>query len=114
MEKLLLFIGCFIVIYLLYLFTVVLQSKKRNKFKNSNQIQFFVTKYNLQFKNISLNNFIHLLAILNSLIMSLTVLIMSFIPNFILKFIVAFFVLIILILLCYSLLGIYVKKKEGK
>ena len=113
MKYLIIFIISFIIFYLLYLTTVVLRKSKIEKYKNGRQIQFFVRKYGLSFKNISPTKFYNLLSIVNSFIMGVTVMIIFSIENIIIKFLLAFVIIIILILLCYSLLGMYIRKKDS-
>ena len=113
MKYLITFIVSFTSIYLLYLFTVVLRRSKVDKYKNGKQVQFFIKKYGLSFKNIKPTTFYNLLALTNSFIMGITVMLILVIKNIIIKFLVAFLILIILILLCYSLLGFYIRKKES-
>lgn len=116
MEYLGLFLFYFIIIYLIYLVTVILQNKKMHKFEKGKQVQFFVKTYGLDFAKISVNKFTHILAITNSIIMSLTILVVTNIDNIILKLLSAFVLLFPLILIGYSLLGLYIKHKmkEGK
>lgn len=112
MYYLLFFLGCFVVIFLLYLISVILRTSKYDKYKNGKQVQFFVKKYGLKFKNISMRKFLVLLSIVNSILMALTVTIIFSIDNIVIKFLLAFVLLIVLLLIFYSLLGMYIRKKE--
>ncbi|MBR1376343.1 MAG: hypothetical protein IJ565_00810 [Bacilli bacterium] len=112
MEKLISFIIYFILIYLFYFFTVIIQKKKYDKYKKSKQVMYFVNKYNLDFDKIPFNKFINILSIVNSFIMSITIILVQFLPNLILKLIFALITLILLILICYRLLGIYIERRN--
>lgn|SRR5574344_1013383 len=114
MNRIILFISCFIIIFLIYLLTVIIQTKKMDKFKNSNQVKYFTHKYGLKFKHITMKEFSVLISLTNSLIMSITVLVISYIPSFMWKLLFAFVLLVPLILIGYSILGTYISKKEGK
>ena len=113
MESIFIFIGTFIVVYLIYLVTVVLQKRKMEKYKKSSQIMFFVKKYNLDFNVIPVNKFANILSLANSFIMALTLTLADLVDNFLLKMLVALIIMIPLMLFIYSLIGKYIKK-EGK
>lgn len=113
MEKIFIFIGTFIIVYLVYLITVVLQKRKMEKFKKTGQIMFFIKKYNLDFNVIPVNKFANILSLANSFIMATTLTIVDFVDSFLLKMLVAFIIMIPLMLFVYSLIGKYIKK-EGK
>lgn len=106
------FITYFILIYLCYFFTVIIQKGKENKYKNGKQIRIFIKKYNLDFNKIPYKKFIQIISITNSLIMAITITIIMFIPNLILKLVIAVPVLVVLILLSYSLIGFYIERRN--
>ena len=112
MKYLIVFIISFISIYLIYLLTVVLRKSKLDRYISGRQVQFFVRNYGLKFKNIKPTMFLNILSIINSLLMAITITIIAVIDNYILKFTAALAILIILLLLFYSLLGMYIRKKE--
>lgn len=114
MQDLLIFIICFCIIYFIYLCTVVLRDSKIDIYISGKQIQFFVKKYGLTFKTIKPKRFINMLSLVNSFIMAFTITIIVAIDNIILKFLLAFVILLLLIFISYSLIGLYIKKKEGK
>lgn len=114
MDKLLIFIIVFIVIYLLYLFTVILNKKKKNNIFDTSQAKLIIVPNKLDTSCISKNLFVHVLSLSNSFIVAFTFTISEFFDNYILKLVICFVLLVILILLIYKLIGIYFKKKEGK
>ena len=58
--------GSFILVYLFYFLTVVLQKKRINKFEKSNQVMYFVYKYKLDVKKINMRKFVQVISITNS------------------------------------------------
>lgn len=112
MKYLIMFVVSFLIIFFLYLVSVILRKNKYEKYKNGKQVQFFIKKYGLKFKKIKEVKFFTLLSIINSLLMAITVTIIFAINNIIIKFLVAFVILIVLVLIFYSLLGMYIRKKE--
>ena len=114
MEKLLVFSFSFMAIYLLYLFTVVLRKNKREKYKKSAQVLFFVKKYNLDFDKVSVTKFANILALSNSFVMATAMLVQEFANNFLLKMLFILITLLPIIYLEQLLIGFYIKKKVGK
>ena len=104
----------FLFIYLIYLITVVSFKSKYYIYNNSKQTQYFKKKYNLKFKKISEEEFYNLLALTNSLVIALTFYVTLLIGGLLYKMLLAFITFIPLILIFYSVLGNYIKKKEGK
>lgn len=114
MKFLIIFLISFLVVYLAYLLTVILNKKKLEKFKDSNQVLIFVKKYNLKITDSNVKALAHLVALSNAFIIALAITLVELVGNFILKILVAFIVIIPLILIIYSLIGKYMKKKESK
>ena len=105
------FIIAFLIVYLFYLFTVILQKKKYDKFKKSNQVMYFVKKYKLNVNKIDMRKFTNILGLTNSLIIALSFSVTFLVENIFLQLLVGLLVLIPLILLFYSLIGNYLKKR---
>lgn len=114
MEYLLVFLFCFIVVYLVYYLVVVYRKKGLEAFKNGKQLLFFKNAYNLDIKHLDHKKFANSLSLTNAFIIALTVTIVEFFDSLIWKLLVGFVVLIPLILICYYVLGKIYKKKEGK
>lgn len=104
------FIIAFLIVYLFYLFTVILQKKKYDKFKKSNQVMYFVKKYKLNVNKIDMRKFTNILGLTNSLIIALAFSATFLVENIFLQLLVGLLVLIPLILLFYSLIGNLFKK----
>ncbi len=108
------FIIAFLIVYLFYLFTVILQKKKYDKFKKTNQVMYFVRKYKLNVNKIDMRKFTNILGITNSLIIALAFSATFVVENIFLQLLVGLLVLIPLILLFYSLIGNYLKKRAKR
>lgn len=114
MDYVILFIVTFLVVYLLYLFTVILSKKKLNKFKTSNQVMFFIKKYQIKVDENNVKFLAHSIAIANALIISIAIIAVELVSNFILKVLVAFIIIIPLILILYHLIGKIMLKRGNK
>lgn len=112
MEYIASFLISFIVIYLFYLFTVILQSKKYEKFKSSNQVMFFVKKYKLNINKLNIKKFIKIISFTNSFVIALTFTIATIMDNYLYILLVGIIIIIPLMLLCYHFVGSYLKKEE--
>ncbi len=114
MEYIFTFVFCFLVIYLLYLFIIVLRKKGLEKFKTSKQLDYFKIKFKLDIKKLNFKKFANALAVTNAFIIAFTVTVIEVFDNWILKVLVAFLILLPLMYLLYNIIGKYYKKKEGK
>lgn len=112
MDYIIYFLLAFIIIYLFYLFTVILQKKRYDKFKTSNQVMYFVKKYKLNVKKIDIKKFINIISLTNSFIIALSFAAVIKIENNILMLLVGLLILIPLMLLCYHFIGKYLQKEE--
>lgn len=105
------FIISFLIIYLFYLFTVILQTKRYDKFKKSNQVMYFVNKYKINIDKLNMKKFTNILGLTNSLIISIAFTATFLVENIFLQLLIGLVVLIPLIYIFYSLLGFYLKKE---
>jgi len=112
MEYVIWFLMAFAIIYLFYLFTVILQKKRYDKFKKSNQVMYFVNRYKLNIKKINIKKFINIISLTNSFIIALSFTVVIKIDSFILMLLVGLIVLVPLMLLLYHFIGKYLKKEE--
>ncbi len=110
MQYLISFIIAFLIVYLFYFFTVILQKKRYDKFKSSNQVMYFVKKYQLDVDKINIKEFIYIISFTNSLIIALAFLATFLVENFLLQLLLGLLVLIPLILISYSLIGKHLKR----
>lgn len=105
------FIISFLIVYLFYLFTVILQTKKYDKFKKSNQVMYFVKKYKIDVNKLNMKKFTNILGLTNSLIISIAFTATYLVDNLILQLLIGLIILIPLIFIFYSLIGNYLKRK---
>lgn len=103
----------FVVLYLFYFFTVILKKSKLDKFMKGTEVLYLKKRYNLTLNNIKPKVLANVIALTNSLIISITLLIVVLIDNYILKLFVAFIILVPSIILCYHIIGTCLKKREG-
>jgi len=114
MNFVIIFLVSFVVVYLAYLITVILNKKKLDKFKTSNQVLLLVKKYGIKVTDSNVKEIGYLVAFANAFIIATAITIVELISNFILKILVAFVVIVPLILIIYSFIGKYLQKKESK
>ena len=105
------FIISFLIVYLFYLFTVILQTKRYDKFKKSNQVMYFVKKYKIDVNKLNMKKFTNILGLTNSLIISIAFTTTYLVDNLILQLLIGLIVLMPLIFIFYSLIGNYLKRK---
>lgn len=101
----------FAIIYLFYLLTVILQKEKIEKFKKSNQIMFFVKRYNLDLNKINMTKFMNIIALTNAFIISTAFIATYLVDNLVLQLLIGFLILIPLLVITYNLIGKYYIKK---
>ena len=114
MKYVVMFVVSFLVVYLAYLFTVILNNKKLKKFKTSNQALYFVKRYNVKVDDKNVKLLANLIALSNAFIISTTLVIIELVSNYILKVLVAFVVIIPLILVLYHIVGLVMLKRGNK
>lgn len=113
MKILYLGLGCFVIIYIIYLITVIFNKRKIKSFLTTNQAKFFINRYKLDIKKINVRKFANSIALANSFIISLTLIATELTKNYYLKILIGIIVLIPLILIIYHIIGVIYKKKEG-
>jgi len=118
MEKFISFLLYFLIIYLLYLITVVLKKEKYEKYKKSKQVMFFVKRYKVDFNKVSFKGFLNVISIINSFIMATTIIMIrmlvieNVVNSIILKLSLAFVILLLLIIICYSVYGKILERRN--
>ncbi len=114
MKLLYLGLGCFLLIYVLYLITVIFNKKKIKNFYNTTQAKYFIYKYKLDTNKLNARGFANAIALSNSIMISLTLIATEITKNYYLKILVGIVTLVPLMLIIYSIIGNIYKKKEGK
>lgn len=110
MKYLIYYLIVFIIVYLFYLITVVLNKKKHEKYKKSNQVLYFIKRYNMDVKKIDMKKFTNVLALSNAFIIATAFLATFLVSNIYLQLLLALIVLIPVMLLTYHIMGIFIKK----
>ena len=115
MEEVILFIGSFIFVFIIYQVFIVSRAKKNKDKKNKREpfeVMYLKKMYkNLDFKKIPYNQLLQLIAIVSSIDISLIVSIVSNIKNFWLEILIGFTSTILIILISYHLIYLFYKKK---
>ena len=112
MKYLIIFVVSFILVYFFYLVTVILQSKKINKFKKSNQVMYFVNRYKLDINKIKMKRFMNTIALTNSFIVALAFTATFLNDNIYIGMVIGLIVLIPLMLISYDIIGKDLRKRE--
>ena len=113
MDKVITFIVTFLVIYILYLFIVILRKKGLKRFTKSTEYLYLTKKYKLDVNKLEIKKLANTVALTNSFIISIAMLVTTFLKNTILKLMFGFITIFPLIIICYHLIGIKLKKKEN-
>lgn len=118
MNEVLKFLFYFFWIFLLILiiYTIFINRKKRSysKLKDSDEINLFVKRYNIDIKKHSFKRLKFLIALINSFIIAFTSTLIVYIKSIIWSVLVGFIVVFILLYSIYEIVGRYYKKKEEK
>ncbi len=129
MEEVILFIGVFLIAFLLYYFRLIRKElnkdkpkkprkvlKRRKKKETSRdlpvEVEYLVLRYKIDLTKISYKKFLYVIALVSSFDIALLLTIVSFIDGFILQLLVSFVLAIVLILISFHLVGTYFKKVE--
>ena len=113
MEEMIIYFGCFVIVYLLYFLLVILQKKALIKYETSTEIRFLETKYKIKFKRKDMKKIASLNALGNAFIISNVILVIGFVEGIIFQMLLGFVILIPSILIVYSILGKHYQKKYG-
>ncbi len=111
MKYIVCFLLSFIIVYLFYMVTVVLQKNKYEKFKKSNQVLYFVNKYKLNVNKIDIAKFVRIIALVNSFIVAASFTVVIEVSNVMLLILIGLLTIIPLTLICYHFIGVYLQKE---
>jgi len=111
MEYVIYFILTFLLVYMIFYFFIVRKAGKKIQKKVPVEVEYLITKYNIDLKKVDYRNFLNTISVTGSIIMAITVLIIFNIENLLLQLVVAFVVMIPLILIGFQFIGKYYKKK---
>ena len=114
MKYVILFVVTFMIVYILYLTTVILNKKKLKKFPTSNQVLIFVKKYNIKVTDDNAKELANMIALANAFIISCVITIIELVPNFVIKILCAFLIIVPLILVLYHIIAQIMLKRGEK
>ena len=113
MKYLVFFILSFVLVYIFYLITVILQKNKLEKYKKSNQVKYFINRYKLDINKLDMKRFINIISLANSFIVSLAFTATLLVENIYLGMLIGLIVLIPVMLFIYGLIGRDLRKREN-
>ena len=108
------FLVAFSAVFIFSLIFVVFNKKKRNKIFLTMGALFIKSKFKVDFENENKKRFAVIMSLADAFICGVTYAILCLFKNIYLGFLVSAIVLIILIMIVYSIIGSFYKKKEGK
>ncbi len=122
MQEIVLFLICFVLVFILYEFFIVIPMKnyKNNKGKKKKirkektdpvEIKFLVYKYGVDLEKINYNKLLHVVAFVSSFDIALVVSIIALIDGYMWQMLLAIVLVIPLFLVSYGLVAKYYKKK---
>lgn len=114
MQNFVLSMFAFIIIYLLYLTTVILRKKKLEKFKNNTYVKYLEMVYHLDIRKVNIKKLANTIALTNAFIIALTLYLVSITESIFLKLLLAFAIFIPLQLLFYHIIGKKYQKKTRR
>ena len=106
------FLGTFLVIYIFYLIFYVIKKKEYDENKVPVELVYLIRKYHLDMKKINYRRLMNQIGIISSFDIAFTgTFIFTYIKNTFLSIILGTLMLIPLIIITFSYIGIYYKKK---
>ena len=114
MNNLMNALGCFVIVYLFYLFFIILRKKSLLRYKKSREYMYLKSRYKFDQDKVDIKYVATWCGIINAFIIGLTIFIIGYIDNFVLKILIGFLILFPLILTLYHVLGKNLEKKYMK
>lgn len=111
MKQIILFIMTFLFVFIVYRLFLIGKSKRRNSKKKPIEVNYLVSKYNLDLKKVNYKSLLMVISIVSSLDISIIVTLVLLINNYLLELLVALVLVIPIILVSYSFVGKYYIKK---
>ncbi len=102
----------FLLVYWVYYYFVLRRKDKIEKFKESTEMKYLQSRYQLDLTKIDAKRAMRLIAINNALIITITLLIIDAVESYLWKFLVAFVVVVSMQLIGFHILGKYLKRGE--
>jgi len=110
MENLKFSIVMVFVVYLLYVFIVIMNKKRLEKYKKSTEVQYLTFRFKIKIEDYDIKKIAHLLCFSNACILSTIFFMSTFVENIMLKFLVIFALVFALIIIVYGVIGNELKK----
>ena len=104
----------FCLFYIFYRIYFKYAKKDYKKLKSDDYIKLYIARYNLDVRKTKYKTILNTLALVNSLILSITGALIVKVKGYALKVLVCFFVLFVLIYALSEISGRYLKNKEDK
>lgn len=118
MEELILFVMCFVLVYIIYQLFVIIPAKKRkndrsrkNKDREVFEIKYLIAVYNIDLSKIKYEQLLQICALVSSFDISIGVYFVSLAKHFWTEMLFGFLSVIISILITYHLIYLFYKKK---
>ena len=113
MEEIVLFILCFLFVFIIYELFLIRPLKKKDKRKDKEllEIKYLVLKYKLDMKKIKYEQLLQICALVSSFDMSVTVSLIFLVDNLLLELLIGFASICVLIFISYHFVYLFYKKK---
>ncbi len=108
------YILIFLFVYFLYYVFIFRKEEKLKNYQNSTEMKHLINRYRLNMKKLNLKKTVQKIALVNALIITLTLMVVDQFQEIWLKILVGFATVLVLQLLTYHLLGKYLKRGEKK
>ena len=111
MEQIILFIMTYIVVFFIYQVFIVSKDKRRNSKKRPMEVNYLIKKYNIDINKLNYKNLLMTISLVSSLDISIIVTVALLFDNYLLQVIFIFLLVIPVIMISYSFIGKYYKKR---
>ncbi len=112
MNGIIIFLVSFCIVYIIYYLLVIRKQDKLEKFKKSTEVMYLKKVYKIKITKFDMKWLSKRIVFANSIIISVTAFIAALVNHVVVMMLLGFVVLFPTILVCYHILGIYLKKKQ--
>ena len=116
LEVVLTFLGIYLLVFLVYYFFLCRKKKSKKQkgkkeFKITNEMNYLITKFNLDVKTLDIKSLARGVALINAFIIAfVSTLLINLKMQTIIRLLIGFVLLFVLIYACYEIYGNYLKK----
>lgn len=114
MNYVMIFMSCFVIVYLVYFIFIIARKKSLEKLKTSRSMDYFKQLYKINPDKINIKQFANLLGAGNAFIIAVVITAIEIFDSFWIKLVVAMVIMIPVIYLTYHVIGKYYQKKDVK